>query len=70
MSDLIMLVGVSYSGKSFYAEQLAKQTGAIIVSSDAIRGELWGDENDQRNPAKVFEVVHSRIHNLLKEGRM
>lgn len=69
MSDLIMLVGVSYSGKSFYAEQLAKQTGAVIVSSDAIRGELWGDENDQRNPAKVFEVVHSRIHNLLKEGK-
>lgn len=69
MSDLIMLVGVSYSGKSFYAELLAKQTGAVIVSSDAIRGELWGDENDSAIPQRYLKQFIPVSITFLRKGR-
>ncbi len=39
-----------------------------IVSSDAIRGELWGDESDQREPNKVFEVMLARTREYLSRG--
>ena len=66
MNKFTMLVGVAGCGKSTYANIL-KKMGAKIVSSDAIRGELWGDENDQQNPQKVFEECHRRIKKLLRE---
>lgn len=68
MVKFIMMVGVAGSGKSTYAKGLESSGQAIIVSTDAIRGELWGDENDQQNPAKVFEEAHRRIKYLLKSG--
>ena len=49
------------SGKSTIAARIAEQTGAIIVSSDLIRKELYGDENCQDNPTRVFDLVHRRI---------
>lgn len=64
-----MMIGVSGSGKSTVAAEIAKETGAEIVSSDAIRGEIYGDENCQANPARVFEIVHQRVHRALREGR-
>jgi predicted kinase len=69
MSELIMMVGVAGSGKSTLAKHLAASIGAEIVSSDAVRGELYGDESCQANHAKVFEVVHNRIRSLLKEHK-
>lgn len=68
MPVLTMMVGVSYSGKSTIADKIARKTGAVIVSSDAIRGEIYGDESCQVNHAKVFEIVHQRIRSLLKGG--
>ena len=62
-----MLVGVAGSGKSTQARILEKH-GAISVSSDAIRKELYGDENDQSHNQKVFEECHRRIKYLLKSG--
>ena len=64
-----MMIGVSGSGKSTVAAEIAKETGAEIVSSDAIRGEIYGDENCQANPARVFEIVHQRVQKALREGR-
>ena len=69
MVNLTMFVGVSGSGKSTIAANLSRGTDTEIVSSDAIRGEIYGDENCQDNPAKVFEIVHNRIHAALREGR-
>lgn len=43
MANLIMLVGVPGSGKSTLAETL----DGVVVSSDNIREELWGDANAQ-----------------------
>ena len=66
-----MLVGISGSGKSFIANQLKGiyKDNIVVCSSDAIRKELWGDENDQRNPQKVFELLHKRVKKALKEGK-
>ena len=42
MADFYMYIGLPGSGKSTIA---VAQKGATIISSDAIRGELYGDEN-------------------------
>jgi predicted kinase len=62
---LIVMVGLPGSGKSFIAEQLAEvNDDIVIVSSDAIREEFYGDANDQSHNDKVFRIVNKR----LKEG--
>lgn len=66
MQEFMMLVGPSGCGKSTWAKSHSKNY--TILSSDAIRGELWGDEDEQRNPAKVFEVLHQRVREALRQG--
>lgn len=61
MPVFTVMVGIAGSGKSTIAARIAEQTGAIIVSSDLIRKELYGDENCQDNPTRVFDLVHRRI---------
>lgn len=70
MSQLIMLIGVAGSGKStwakkYYDDALNSGIRTIIISSDAIRKELFGDESDQTHNTEVFEEVHLRIHAAL-----
>jgi len=64
-----MLVGLPGSGKSTYAEALSGQTGAVVVSPDAIREELYGSAEIQGNKNKVFRLVHERIRKGLASGR-
>lgn len=69
-----MLIGVAGAGKSTYALNRKQEYNDIIgeaceiVSSDAIRGELWGDESDQREPNKVFEIMLARTRDYLSRG--
>ena len=65
----IMMVGLPYSGKSYYAEKLSHEFGASVHSSDAIRAELLGDAQDQSNPEKVFTELHRHIREDLSAGR-
>lgn len=60
-----MLVGLSGSGKSSYnfKEEVVK------ISSDALRKELFGDENDQTHNAEVFNELHKRVILNLKNGK-
>lgn len=67
LNKFYMLEGVSGSGKTTYAKENFRENFSIY-SSDEIRKELWGDENDQQNPSKVFEVLHNRVYNSLKNG--
>lgn len=67
--EFVMLVGVAGAGKSTFARYLSKLRHYEICSSDAIRGELWGDESDQREPNKVFQVMLQRTRAALSEGR-
>lgn len=67
MAKLLMMVGISGSGKSTIAQALS-QGGATIVSSDAIREELWGDANNQQSPGVVFDAMNRKTKELLKNG--
>ena len=67
--QFIMLCGPSGSGKSTWAHQWAisepRPTNVNIISSDAIRGELYGDESIQRNHNKVFSLMLERTKRAL-----
>lgn len=62
------MIGISASGKSTIAKQIAERDNCIIVSSDAIRGEICeGGVSDQSKNEEVFRIFHRRIkENLLK----
>ena len=64
----IMLVGLPGSGKSTFADNISKNIDVVIHLTDAIRKELFGDENDQQNPQLVFETAYKRIRRDLQEG--
>ena len=67
-NSLIVMFGIPGCGKSYAAEKLAEQTGAKVVSSDAIREEIYGTEACQDNPDKVFGILKQRTAELLKAG--
>ena len=68
MAELIMMCGISGSGKSTIAMRYALTRSAIIYSSDGIREEIYGDENCQKNPGRVFDILHQRVIKALSQG--
>lgn len=70
MPKLIMMCGVSGSGKSTIATRIFSQMKeeVVFLSSDAIRGEIYGDENCQRDPGRVFDIMHQRTVAALSKG--
>jgi predicted kinase len=53
-NTLIMLAGISGSGKSTFRELLCESNHFAIVCPDLIRKELYGDESIQGDGNKVF----------------
>lgn len=68
MNKLIFLIGVPGSGKTTFSQKLEKK-GYKVHSSDAIRKELFGDENEKSNPKDVFNLLHKRIFKDINEGK-
>ena len=68
MNKLFVMIGIPGAGKSTIAEEIALKEPAIIVSSDIVRGELYGDESIQGDPAKVFRIVHENVKHYLRKG--
>jgi protein phosphatase len=66
--SLVLLVGPSGSGKSTFARRHFKATE--IVSSDACRGIVSDDENDQTVSAQAFELLHFIVRQRLALGRL
>lgn len=64
---LILLCGIPGSGKTTYAEKM-KNSYTYHLSSDAIRKELYGDENIQGNPSDIFTLMQDRAIMLLNNG--
>ena len=58
---LIMMVGLSGSGKTKKAYELATQYNAKVLSSDEFRKNICGDIKDQTQNNKVFELLHEKI---------
>lgn len=68
---LIVMVGLSASGKSSYAKELEKEnpTNTIVISSDAIREEICGSVEDQSKNGEVFRIFHERIRRNLENKK-
>lgn len=66
MQNLYVMCGPSGSGKSTYIKENLRN--CIVVSTDAIRKELWGAEEDQQNPQEVFEIAYARVELFLRAG--
>lgn len=67
---LWILVGLSASGKSTIATQIANENpNTVIVSSDAIREELTGNYEDQEHNEEVFKIFHNRIRKNLENKK-
>lgn len=70
---LFMMVGLPGSGKSLIANSLIVDDDAFrlktnVYSSDALRLELYGDEDFQENNADLFVELHKRIKADLLKG--
>lgn len=68
LNYLFVLVGISGSGKSWFANESLKENFEVF-SSDAIRAEVFGDETDQTHNQEVFEILHKRLRMALKAGK-
>ena len=65
-----MMVGLPASGKSTAAKRICADYACdVVVSSDAIRAELYGDEAIQGKPNKIFNIVRERIVSAIKDGK-
>lgn len=65
MATVYMMIGLPGSGKSY----VARRFNCPIVSSDAIRKKLFGNEEDQSHNQEVFNTVHSHIQSYLTNGK-
>jgi predicted kinase len=66
---LAVMIGISGSGKSTYANGLKTSINAELVETDAIRLELTGNSEDQSQNARVFEIARKRINDILSQGK-
>jgi protein phosphatase len=66
--SLVVLVGVSGSGKSTFARKHFKPTE--ILSSDYCRGLVSDDENSQAATKEAFEVLHFIARKRLAAGKL
>ncbi|MBI2778058.1 MAG: AAA family ATPase [Chloroflexi bacterium] len=65
---VVLLIGAAGSGKStLAARHFAPQE---ILSSDALRGAIAGDEADQRATGAAFAALHRELERRLAAGRL
>lgn len=71
---LIMMIGLPGSGKSTYGEEIeidcaVEKHKPIIHSSDALRAELYGNASIQGDNNALFQELHKRIKEDLRNGK-
>jgi len=66
--SFVVLIGPSGSGKSTFARRHFRPTE--ILSSDAFRGLVSDDENDQTATEDAFEALYSVARKRLARGRL
>lgn len=65
---LVVLIGAAGSGKSTLAARLFPPHE--ILSSDALRAAVSGNEADQRASAVAFRILHRTLERRLADGEM
>ena len=68
MTKVYVMCGLPGSGKTTIARQIAADLDAVVISSDSIREELYGDESVQGNPSVVFDTLYSRAHAAIDDN--
>ena len=63
MSEFVMVVGLPACGKTTWANN---QSGYVVLSSDSVRKELYGNESIQGDANKVFEIMQRRAVECLR----
>jgi len=64
---LIVMVGLTGSGKSYFSDMLAKKINAKLYSSDVIRKELFTGKSNAKFESGIYSPKHSKIvYNVLK----
>jgi protein phosphatase len=66
--SLLLLIGPSGAGKSTFARRHFRPSE--VISSDACRGLVADDENDQSATADAFDVLHYIARKRLAAGRL
>lgn len=66
---IIMLCGIPASRKSTHAKYIAQHENAIILSSDDMRVELYGDVNHQDSNSELFQELYKRAKLNLAAGQ-
>ncbi len=69
MATLYVMIGIPGSGKSTYAKKLSKEIGCNVYSSDEIRKELCGDQQNLKNDKEVWKLLKSRMREDLLNGK-
>ena len=68
MQRIYVMVGLPGSGKSTIAEEIAKNLNTCVISSDMIRKDLTGDENNQEQNDQVFKLYYTTLKGHLRAG--
>lgn len=70
MATLKLIIGVSGSGKSTFAQHVLRRgSPAVYLSSDGLRGVIGSSESDQSVNHIVFKTLFSVVEFLLKSGQ-
>ena len=65
MNKLYTMIGLPGSGKSTFTKNHKE---CVIISTDAIRAELFGSEECQENGSLIFKIAFKRIREALEQG--
>ena len=71
MTKLILLIGLPGSGKSTLASHLlAQYPGSQLISTDAIRSQLFGAPEVQGSWLLVWRQVHRQMHQAVEQSSL
>lgn len=65
--SVIMMVGVPGSGKSYIGNQVGNIMKLPLLSSDSIRKELSGDENNQEVSQEAWTLLYDRAERYIRD---